>query len=174
MSNDAERRPPIRVLGIGSPFGLDSIGWRLVEALSASAVLHPYLNQELLLETLDRPGVNLRAYFENASYVLLLDAVLDDEVPVGLARRYLINEIGRADLLQSSHGFGVQQVISLASALGQLPEKLELLGVSIAAGRQNHQNDNIDWKGTTSALAASLEQELIRHCDAYRDQNVTN
>ncbi len=131
MLNATDALPPARVLGVGSPFGLDQIGWRLLEVLQQSTRLMPYLNKQLMLEAVDWPGVNFLHYFDQAQYVLLLDAVLDDDCPLGEARCYSMDEVQRAGRLNSSHGFGVQEALSLANTLGQLPKNLEIVSVSV-------------------------------------------
>ena len=124
-----------------------------------------------MLAALDRPGVNLLRYFAGADYVLLLDAVIDNDLPVGEGRHYLIDDIRTTQLLHSSHGFGVPQALDLAMALGELPSRIELLGVSI--GAYEVQNP-INWEKTVSTLATSLETEIASICGAFMNQNVTN
>ena len=170
MSNETEVLPPVRVLGVGSPFDLDQIGWRLLEALQQSPRLKPYLDEQLMLEVVDRPGVNLLRYFDQAQYVLLLDAVLDDDCPVGEAKRYSLDEIRRSGQLQSSHGFGVQEALSLAETLGQLPKRLEIIGISVGS---DGENTKIDWDVTILQLAASLESEIGHICGAIFSKSVT-
>lgn len=177
MSSVTEGLPPVRVLGIGSPFALDCIGWDLLAALQRSQKLLPYLDNQLLLESLDRPGAHLLRYFEGAEYVLLLDAVIDPGLVPGEARRYSIEKIRDAKLLPSSHGFGVQQALSLAQALGQLPKQIEVLGVSIATVEDEGvacEPKNIDWNGTISSLVACLETELADICDLFIKRSVTS
>lgn len=171
MSNENNSLPPIRVLGIGSPFGLDQLGWQLLEALQQSQILDCYSKELLMLEILDRPGANLLHYLENAHHVLLLDAVIDDDCSIGETKRYLVDEIQQAQLLESSHGFGVQQALSLAKTLGQLPQTIELLGIAIGTGQENN---NINWDDTILALATSLEAEIVNICDAFLKQSVTS
>lgn len=169
MSNETEALPPVRVLGIGSPFDLDQIGWRLLQALQESPRLMPYLTKQLVLEAVDRPGVNLLRYFQQAQYVLLLDAVLDDDCPVGEGKRYSIEEVRSVQSLQSTHGFGVQEALSLAETLGQLPKRLAIFGVSIGGAGENTK---IDWDAAISALAVSLESEICHICDSELSKSV--
>ncbi len=174
MSNGVEGLPPIRVLGIGSPFGADDVGWRLIDALTASPSLGPFLKRELLLASLDRPGAALLRYLENARHVLLLDAVVDDTLPIGTARRYSLDDIQNAPLLSSSHAFGVQQALSLAAALDQLPDSLALCGVSIGADFPDTNSQTNDWPTCISAIVLSLEDDILRLCTGLRGHNVTN
>jgi hydrogenase maturation protease len=59
-----------RIIGIGSPFGADQAGWRAIDLLSEAGL------PDCELLKLDRPGSELLRYFEDAQYVVLIDAVL--------------------------------------------------------------------------------------------------
>ncbi len=169
MFGVTEVLPAVRVLGIGSPFGLDRIGWDVITALQQSEKLQIYLDQQLMLESLDRPGVNLLRYFESAEYVFIIDAVIDDNLAIGEVKKYSIEEINSAELLQSAHSFGVKEALALAQVLDQLPQKIKILGVSVGS----QTNKNIDWDGTISALTACLESEIVRICDVLVKKTVT-
>lgn len=163
MSGGAESLSPVQVLGIGSPFAPDDIAWRLVEALSRAAPLQRY-GELLRLQALDRPGAGLLRYFENAPCVLLLDAVVDEHVPIGELKRYLIADIEQARLRSSSHGFGVAQALSLARALGQLPGELHFWGVAIGNAAQAQ---TFDWDSRIPELVTPLAREIASICDAF-------
>jgi len=160
---------PVRVIGIGSPFGLDCIGWDLIAALEQSEKLQTYLDKQLMLVSLDRPGVNLLRYLEGADCVFIVDAVIDDNLVIGEVKSYSIDEIKSVELLQSAHSFGVQEVLSLAQSLGKIPQNIKILGVSV--GEKN--NKNIDWSGTISGLAACLESEIVCICETLVEKSVT-
>ncbi len=160
---------PVRVIGIGSPFGLDRIGWDLIAALQQSEKLQTYLDRQLMLESLDRPGVNLLRYFEAAEYVFIIDAVIDDNLAIGEIKNYSIEEISSAELLQSAHSFGVREALSLAQTLNCVPQKTRIIGISV--GQENNQR--FDWDGTISRLAACLAPEIVEVCDAFVRGTVT-
>lgn len=112
-----------RVLGVGSPAGDDQAGWLAVDALRGAG---------LDARKLDRPGANLVSLLESVDHVILIDAMQGGGMP-GQIRRF-----GRRDWAGygqglSSHGFGVIDALSLAEALGCLPERLDLYGIEIAS-----------------------------------------
>ena len=115
----------VRILGIGSPSGDDQAGWLTVDALLALGV---GAHAELL--KLDRPGAGLIALLENADHVVVVDAMLG--MPGAILRCDENDWAGYRQGL-SSHGFGVQDALTLAQALGSLPLRLELYGIGIAA-----------------------------------------
>ncbi|MEW6612442.1 MAG: hydrogenase maturation protease [Pseudomonadota bacterium] len=121
---------PVRVLGIGSPWGDDRIGWLAAEALRPMVT-----DAAVEIRVLDRPGATLVAHLGDAEAVLLLDAVQGGGTPGRLHRVAgpAIAACARAPL--ATHGFGVAEALALAAALGHLPRRLCLLGVEIAASQ---------------------------------------
>ena len=117
----------VRILGIGSPSGDDQAGWLVVDVLLASGLLG---GREVIVEKLDRPGANLIRLLENASRVILVDA-LQSNGEVGEIRRFDREDWPGYCHGLSSHGFGVIDALSLAQALGSLPPRLDLYGIEI-------------------------------------------
>ncbi|NDP47253.1 MAG: hydrogenase maturation protease [Sulfuriferula multivorans] len=117
----------VRVLGIGSPSGDDQAGWLTVDALLSKCVLSGH---ELVIEKLDRPGASLIPKMENASWVILVDA-MQSTGQVGQVQRF--DQTDWAGYCQglSSHGFGVLAALSLAHELGCLPHRLDVYGIGI-------------------------------------------
>ena len=114
----------VRILGIGSPSGDDQAGWLTVDALLAAGL------DGIEVEKLDRPGASLIFLLENASRVILIDAMQGDG-PVGEILRFDQKDWpGYCDGL-SSHGFGVLAALTLARELGSLPPWLDLYGIGI-------------------------------------------
>ncbi|HIJ21567.1 MAG: hydrogenase maturation protease [Gammaproteobacteria bacterium] len=113
------------VIGVGSPFGKDQFGWRVADELQSSGQVTgvEYLK-------LDRPGISLLDEMKRYQQVVLVDALLLDEADKGvlvLDRHALIQQAQQG---LSSHALGVGEVIALGSALGDLPEQLNLVGIS--------------------------------------------
>ena len=59
----------IRIVGIGSPFGDDQAGWRVIELLRGR------LDDDVELVALDRPGAALVSWMEGSDRFILVDAV---------------------------------------------------------------------------------------------------
>lgn len=128
-------RDRVRVIGLGSPFGVDSVGWRVAQALGARLGVDPaagrvrLAGREVEVEMADRPGTELLRRFDGACWVVLIDAALDGE---GLWPRWLHREELR-DLAMScsSHDLGVAETLALGEVLGALPERLSILGIGV-------------------------------------------
>jgi len=143
----------VRILGIGSPAGDDQAGWRVVDALRARLGARA----DVALDKLDRPGAGLLAHLEDATHVVLIDAVSSGAAP-GTIRR-----VDRADWRNhagglSSHGFGVFDALALAEALGSLPPALALYGVEIGAAEPG---DDL-----TPAVRAAVDELAARIADS--------
>ena len=115
----------VLVLGLGSPFGMDRLGWQVIKALESLN-----LGEHVSFAILDRPGPRLISYFDQAECVILVDAVVGTGSQ-GQLCCLGVDEICRMQSHLSSHGFGVAEAVALAQKLGQLPEALFLIGVDI-------------------------------------------
>ncbi len=132
------------VLGVGSPFGADRLGWLAIDALRSR------LDGAFDLEACDRPGARLLALMRGRERVVIIDAVMGD---IGAGSLHCL----RPEQLSSStapavHGFGVAEAVALAGVLGELPPELTLIG--IGAGRGDAV-PNVDW----DALAALVQDQ---------------
>jgi hydrogenase maturation protease len=127
MSSEAK---PLRILGIGSPSGDDQAGWLTVDALLATGI---QTSAAILIDKLDRPGANLISLLENASRVILVDAMQGNGQP-GEIRHFDQQDWPDYGHGLSSHGFGVLAALSLARELGSLPPRLDLYGIEIGSG----------------------------------------
>jgi hydrogenase maturation protease len=127
---------PVRVLGVGSPFGDDRIGWEVVAALRDSGLLDRFPPDWVSAAEYDRPGSGLIALIEGAHAVILVDAT-DGGAPPGSVQTVCGEAIAVGQAITSSHGFGIAESIALARVLGMLPPVLTLYGIeqgSLAAG----------------------------------------
>lgn len=114
----------IRVIGLGSPFGDDRVGWRVVE------LLHGRLPSEIDLVALDRPGAALINWLEGVDHLILIDAVCSGAMPGSLVRinpAQLETSGGRL----SSHDLALSETFRLASSLGCLPLRTDIYGVEL-------------------------------------------
>ena len=116
----------VRIFGIGSPSGDDQAGWLTVDALLATDLA------DVQIEKLDRPGANLISLMENASEVILIDAMRGNG-GVGGIQRFDENDWPAYGEGLSSHGFGVMAALTLARELGSLPARLDLYGIRIGS-----------------------------------------
>ncbi|MET0091402.1 MAG: hydrogenase maturation protease [Candidatus Thiodiazotropha sp.] len=112
----------IRIIGVGSPFGADRLGWAAIDHLQTRAV------DGCELIKLDRPGPGLLHYLDGAQQVVIIDAVAQG-LPAG--ESMLISPQALADPAEqtSCHGFGVAEALALAQSLGSLPAHVDLIGI---------------------------------------------
>jgi len=120
----------IRVIGIGSSFGADQLGWLALEVLEEAAI------PDLELIRLDRPGSGLLRYFEGVGIILLIDAV---EAGLEPGEIKLLNpaDLSQLSCLTSSHGFGVAEALALAETLETLPAELWVAGIGAGNDRSS-------------------------------------
>jgi hydrogenase maturation protease len=115
----------VTIIGLGSPFGDDRVGWRVAEALG------PCLSaKQASILSLDRPGPALLEALAGRSEVILIDAAATGTAPGTL---YRLGDVAMAGTLESvsSHDLGPLQILRLGRALGMLPPRLDLYVISI-------------------------------------------
>ncbi len=125
MSHDAKLA--LKVIGIGSPFGGDAVGFEAIERLRKERNRFP-AKTELL--SLDRPGSSLVSLLEDAKTVVLIDAMQSGQPP-GTVQRIQLTELLAEATHPSSHSLGVAEALALAKALGVLPEKILIYGIEM-------------------------------------------
>jgi hydrogenase maturation protease len=126
----------VLIIGVGSPFGDDRLGWVAAQMLRRSAVLNALEPGQVTIELLDRPGVMLLERWRDAGSVIVLDAVRSGAPP---GTQHRLDPGGLPVLAQpaSSHGFGVAAALELARVLGNLPPRLFLLGIELDPSRSD-------------------------------------
>lgn len=121
----------VRIIGVGSPFGADRLGWEAACYLEQQLPsLYPAL--ELSTELLDRPGAVLLEYLRpGEGMILLIDAV---EALAGLPEvaSYSLDELVEQPGV-SSHGFGVAETLQLGQSIGLLHHDIVVLGIARTA-----------------------------------------
>jgi hydrogenase maturation protease len=118
----------VRIIGIGSPFGDDRLGWEAAEALRGSAVMNTVTPDRIEILVLDRPGALLPMHWHETEVVILLDAVRSGAAP-GTRHCLEAHDLPGTGVLCSSHGFGIVPTIELARALGNMPSRLLMRGM---------------------------------------------
>lgn len=127
----------VRVLGVGSPFGDDRLGWVAIETLRQSSWPASLPAGSLEMEACDRPGAALLSAWRNAQHVILLDAVRSGAAPGTLVRLQGRELSGVATF--STHDFGVAAAVSLARSLGQDTSHIQLLGIEADPASQGQE-----------------------------------
>jgi hydrogenase maturation protease len=116
------------VVGVGSPFGDDRVGWDVVTALEVAlqAGLAPL--RDVRTCAFDRPGALLVEALQGVQHAVIVDAALGPGVPAG-TMRWLDERDIEPGPGASSHGFGLAEALALARALGTAPERVDLLAI---------------------------------------------
>ena len=123
------------VIGIGSPFGADQLGWQIIEQLKNDASLSS--NHTIRLEACDRPGTLLLEYFKNVRKAILIDAI--EGGTAGTIRTIDKEQLLQHNSLQSSHQLGVAETITLGDRLELLPDELLVIGVETGETKHAYQ-----------------------------------
>lgn len=155
----------IKVLGIGSPFGDDQAGWKVIEILKQQIALPAHIAQYLMIESHDRPGIRLIELMCKADTVFLIDAIKSNK-GIGTIHQFKKTDIFESENKFSTHGIGVLQALQLGCALNALPRNILFYGIEI---------DTIVLDSTLSLhvqiavekLAAQLKDEIEHSCESY-------
>ena len=119
----------LKIIGVGSPFGDDRVGWATAEKLKSSSICLSE-KDKIDISILDRPGAALITHWQDADAVILIDAVQSGAAP-GTLHILSADDIDTNTQLTSSHGFGIASTVALARSLDELPEYFYLCGIEI-------------------------------------------
>ena len=141
----------MRIIGIGSPFGDDQLGWRVADLLKAAPQLKAHLNNSFDIQISDRPGLTLLAAMDGIKTLYLIDALKAQDEQIGQICRIDSGALDDRDRLFSTHGFGVASAIQLATALGRIPDQTIIYAIKIG---------EIDYQSSLSPFIAKICQNL--------------
>lgn len=140
-----------RVIGLGSPFGDDRAGWRVIERLRGR--VPPGAD----LQALDRPGAALVTWLDGVDWLILVDAV-DDPPARGSYGRVDTAQLAMSGRPVTSHALRLDETLALAAALGTLPERIDLYGIAIDPCSGPELSPAVD--AATATLADDLQRCL--------------
>ena len=123
---------PIHILGIGSPFGDDQLGWRVVEALQDPPLRDRLPPAIVSITACDRPGSRLIDLIHGAEMVVLIDGIQSGH-SAGTLVRIEGEQISPEAGIISTHGFGVASALGLARALGCRTQRMVFWGIEVGA-----------------------------------------
>ena len=118
----------VNIFAFGSPFGDDSIGWRLAERLNEVRLPSDI---GLCVQQLDRPILTLTQRLEPEVPTLIVDAMVSGQQPLGSLQEFTLTQLPDALAQLSSHGYGLLASLQLANALGRLPAICLILAIEI-------------------------------------------
>ena len=142
------------IIGVGSPFGDDSVGWDALAYLRRERI--DQRTSVVAYQYADRPGSDLLRLMDGYGRAIIIDAARGDEQP-GSIYRFTPEELDVHSKLLSSHGFGVGQSLALGRALDALPPRVVVYGIEI--GQQQPLGSG-DRAMAFAALAHQIEREL--------------
>ncbi|WP_133130776.1 hydrogenase maturation protease [Legionella yabuuchiae] len=149
----------LRVLGIGSPFGDDQVGWHVANRLKQQ--IGPD-SERLLITACDRPGTRILELMRSADKVFLIDAVMTG-APAGTVHYLKNEEIISFPNGLSTHGIGIIDAIEIGKALNELPKQIVLYGIEIENVSKNFKLSKIIERAiekTVSRLIKELHELL--------------
>lgn len=122
------------VIGVGNRWrGDDGIGPRVVEAIASMG------RDDLDLLVLDGEAARLASAWRGRRRVVVVDAMRAGAVPGTIHRLVDLDRIPLAPGGTSTHGGGVAAAVSLAGALGVLPDHLAVIGIEPAVVEHRDQ-----------------------------------
>ena len=149
LTLNVDRKIMLKIIGIGSPFSDDRLGWEVINKLEQELVP----DDKFALLTCDRPNLGLVNLMQGTEEVILIDAIRSGCEPGNLVRLNHDEIMQKPDLL-SSHDFGVQQAIALAQALNELPPKLTFYGIEIG---------DLNYSEQLSSCITNAIPKLVTH-----------
>jgi hydrogenase maturation protease len=127
----------IKVIGIGSPFGDDQLGWQVIEEMQQDTVSQSKRDNQSKIKLsfiqTDRPGTHLLELIKNTDIAIIVDAI-DQKDCAGQIQEFDRAQLINVDQPISSHAIGVSEALSLGQAIGGLPEEIILFGICIDTG----------------------------------------
>ena len=153
----------LHVLGIGSPFGDDQLGFTVVRLLQQRTRLKSYSPERLRLDYHDRPGMYLLDLMREAKTLFLIDAIKTG-APIGTLHCLKNEDIHTMESTLSTHGIGV--AIRMGAALNMLPNQLVFYGAEIG---DIHFQFSISEPiiQAVELLTARLETDILSHLALY-------
>lgn len=140
-----------RIIGLGSPFGDDRVGWRVIELLQGR------LPAEISLVSLDRPGAALINWMQGVDNLVLIDALRSGAAP-GSIVALTPDDLETRSCRLTSHQLALSETVELAARLGHLPEQTRIYGIEL----DSFSNDELSEVAATAAreLASRLAKAM--------------
>lgn len=122
----------VRIIGVGSPFGDDSIAWSAIDFLDRQAFSVKFPSHSIELSKSDRPGIGLLELMRDCRLVVLIDAMQAGSRP-GTIRSLSAEEVRDGAVAVSSHDFGIKSALAIGEAMGDIGATVEVIGIEVGA-----------------------------------------
>lgn len=128
------------LIGIGSPYGDDQLGWMIIDELSQQT----QLCEHLTLYKSKGSGTDWYTLLPGHERLVFFDALISLKPP-GSIINIKSNELDQAfaQRRHSTHGISLSESISLADTLGLLTIPVQVFGVSVGTCPSNNQLSDI-------------------------------
>jgi hydrogenase maturation protease len=146
--------PTIVVAGLGSPFGDDRAGWRVIEELQQ----RPQLPARLILL---HEATQLAEELAGCQRLIVIDACRSRHRDGEVTRLEWPDPRIAARHSHTTHGVGLASALQLAERLGRLPARVEIFGIEVA-NCQRLGDMSPDVAGTVTTLVDTLSAELSK------------
>jgi hydrogenase maturation protease len=148
----------IRIVGVGSPPG-DSVGLMAIDNLEQMGLPANFPGHQITLERLDRPGPLLLDCIQGADLAIILDALVSNHEP-GEVVPLNPGDITTEEWALSGNSLGVAETIALGSVLGELPERLLILGIVVGQSGELIPDNSEIGLNTMEKLQNSISKEI--------------
>ncbi len=145
------------VIGVGSPFGFDRLGWDVIDRLRSDRAVPA----DVRLEHNQRLGAPLMAQLADVDFIILVDAIRSGAA-AGTLHRFEPDAPWLAQRGLSSHGFGLAETLGLARALDRLPARVRVLGLE--AGIPDQPPSSAEIARLATAVCRELRGYLAAQC----------
>lgn len=161
------QKKSILILGVGSPFGADRLGWQAVQALEQQSLAAQFPRLDIRFEQTDRPGSRLLSLLRQVDAAVIIDAMRSG-MSADSVRRFEVSELAGETGLMSTHGFGVADALALGRVLAGvsgdgITDDIVVIGIEMDEGNVSEalraeslaellaltQNELVRWGGNT-------------------------
>jgi hypothetical protein len=120
--------PRVQIIGLGSPHGIDRLGWMAIEQLRQSGFAESFPPGVLGLQDCPSPA-QLPALIRPGADLLLIDAL--QGLPLGEVLCLSWQDLRAAPLMSGSHGLGLREMLPLIELLYGPPQQTTILGIGM-------------------------------------------
>lgn len=148
----------IKIIGIGSPFNMDKIGWDIGSTLQQRHFSERFSQHDVTIISNATPS-SIALLADGTDLLILIDA-LTGHTTQGEIHKLTLDSIDENEKSLSSHGLGIKQMLSIVP---DPPAHISIFGIII--------NEHINFENTamiadeiTDRLIPELEKEIAHLC----------
>ncbi|WP_353570987.1 hydrogenase maturation protease [Candidatus Albibeggiatoa sp. nov. BB20] len=145
------------VIGIGSPYGDDQLGWKVIEVMGKNACS----NQSVNFIRCETPTTDLLSHLKQAEFAILVDAIHAD-LPIGQVCSWSQLSLLPATSV-SSHGISLMTLLQLAENLGQSPNRWIVCGIVV-------EPESLALHATLSPTVSKSMPQLLNYIQQCLDE----